>query len=392
MAIAGAAKAGMTPTERMREEIGMDPNGGSLLGDLAARAAGTLRRVGDVISGGLAESIGEWIGGKVADWRDEATGINDQFRRRPSGSRGSSTPAPAANTPAAQAHPPGTIFRRGNEFSDQPLAGGVVFDPRTARGGFIGPTNPDPEEAARRHRELVNYLNQREAERREQIARRDAAIDASINAARQQEGQRMLEAAARRARMDATSATNRGLWPRHRAALLEQANTLAAQAAGAAAQPVATATRTPEQEVELAGSRQAQQIAAQQAEAEGIAAGIQNRQLQRSMEVQQQLEQINGADPTTRRALIDRALVAQGKDPDAGRYMAIDVLGPDGMTSLRGVLDTRSGQVIGAGAVGNGPDAKPSLEEFMKAAKADPRNRGVSDDELRAYYQRRYGT
>lgn len=386
----GAFEAGMTPTEQMREDIGMDPSGTSVGGDLLARTAGTMRRVGDVLSAGFAQPVGEWIGGKLADRADRARGV-DQMFRAPSVAQPAAQVATADTSQAATAAAPGTIYRHGNQFSDQPIEGGVQFNPREARGGFAGSTNPNPQEAQARTQQLIRFVNQREAEQRDQLARRNAAIDANINWARQREAEERGNADFDRTRRE----LERGARGGHGVSARDQRESRMAlaqlQRPGVA--PIATSTRTPEQEQALAAQRQAQQVEGQQADQEGIAAGIQNAQLLRAQEIQQQLDQIGGADPAARRALIDRALVSQGKDPDAGRFITIDSLSPDGMTTLKSALDTRSGQIVGgAGVVGTQGGQAPSLDEFLKRAKADPRNRGQSDEQLTAYYQQKYGT
>jgi hypothetical protein len=52
------------------------------------------------------------------------------------------------------------------------------------------------------------------------------------------------------------------------------------------------------------------------------------------------------------------------------------------------VLDARTGQRISGGQQ---QSAGPTMDAFIEAAKKDPRNRGVSDDDLKAYYTKTYG-
>jgi hypothetical protein len=366
------------PTEDYYNRFGMDPKGANLNGfkDLAVRTGGVVSDVGAGIldvGTGVVNGIRTFGGAEPIQTFGEIVRRNDNPQPRPAPQPAAQPaqaaqaaqpqqPAVAPNDPAAQPGGGSQMFRKGNEFSDQPIAGGVEYKAR----GNVSVMNTS--EGANRDRA---YLAQREAENNEQMARRDASIDATINAAKQYRSQQQMQDAARSAEINATSLVHKDLWPRHRAALLEQANNMKGAAAVAAGAPTPTATRTPEQEAALAASKRTAGAQAQLADEQAIAAGLQNDQARRSQQVMQQLDGLSEQTPAPqRRALIDRALVGQGKDPDAGRYMGIDtILGYDEFgqpKTGKTALDTRTGQIIGgqggAGAMGNQPQ-KPQYEE-----------------------------
>jgi len=142
----------------------------------------------------------------------------------------------------------------------------------------------------------------------------------------------------------------------------------------------------------------AEQAQADQAEQEGIAAGIATQQAARQQQISDQLGQIGTLPPEQRRALIDRALVSQGKDPDASRYESIeDIVAYDQFNTpikARGLFDTHTQQRIGGGqapAVGNGQSAPASFDQFVKEFRQDPRAKNYSDEEIKALYNSRYG-
>jgi hypothetical protein len=289
---------------------------------------------------------------------------------------GASASSDTASNTAANG---GTIFRAGNTFSDQPIAGGVEFQPRGNLTVIPG--------AADTYNRVQQYLNQAEAERQQALARRDAGIDANIAAARQIGAQHDLEEMAREQRIAANMSNN----PRTQRLLLEQAYSTGLQAKQLAAKPLPTATRTPEQEAQLSED----QLRRQAGELD-----VQGRQMDLAQRQRlAQLSQIIGTGENPRQAAIDEALVAQGKDPNAGRYQAIDVvIGQDMLgnpVKARGLVDTRTGRIIGAGQdtspVGTQGQRPANFQEFLQRFRQDPRAAAYSDDQIKALYEQRYG-
>lgn len=225
----------------------------------------------------------------------------------------------------------------GASSSDAYAGTGGVLDPsrRPAIDAFLAAGKQDQAEARARQRLAIDRSTAAEG----QIARRNA-----------------LENAARTARIDAARLTGGGagrFQPRGAAlAARQSAANLAAAAADA-------------QGIELPGgdfdetsiargfaTADASKAQADLTRQQATAAGIATQGAQRQADLQQQLAALSPDNPN-RRALIDQLLAGQGKDPDAGRFLSIDVLGPDDASGfpqrLRGALDARTGQVLGGG-------------------------------------------
>lgn len=100
-------------------------------------------------------------------------------------------------------------------------------------------------------------------------------------------------------------------------------------------------------------------------------------------------------DPEERRRISDELLVNQGKDPKENAFKiaqyedAIDPQNPLAGTRKVPVMVSATGQTTFLKPpAGNGA---PSLDQWLNAAKADPRNRGVADKDLVAHYNKNYG-
>lgn len=373
-----------TEQEDYYKRFGLEPkNDGTITGDLlpnvGVRALGAASDLGNALTFGAA--------GKLFRDKQQEQPIAS-LTERPAAAPGGLPNKPQAQPVVGAAAASPQVFRQGNTFTDQPGPGREPFTPAQAGVSVLG--------GAEDMKRIEAFLAERDAERNEQQARRSQADQADFARVAQFREREGLEAAARSARIEANSFRNSDLPPRYRSALQLRASELAAQAAGVEGRAPAGA-RTPEQEVALAGQKRQNKMQGDLAEQQSIAAGLQNQQAQRAATVMQQIDQLNEQTPSgQRRALIDRALVGQGKDPDAGRFEAIEnIAGIDQFGApikVRSLFDTRSGQVVGGGqqAPAMGSSA-PKLEDFLKAAKADPRNKGVSDEELKAYFNSTYG-
>jgi hypothetical protein len=298
------------------------------------------------------------------------------------------------------------IYQRGNEYSDQPIAGGVEFNPTTARGGFAISTSGSMPSAAR---QLRSSLNLQEIDRAQRQADRDERVQGQRDDFNAVQMQRAITGGTPDPAVGATAASQAANERRATLRLLQNAaqgrNGVSARGQREALSALAGLTKGDAGRVELAPSvdRSPQSptelLRAQSAGAledeQAVAAGLSNQQIRRQQQIMEQIAQIGAGTPATdRRALIDRALISQGRDPDANRFEPIESVGGNEAFPIktRSLYDTRTGQIIGGGAVGQ-PDApKPTWEQFMTAARADPRNKAYSNEQLKAYYQRTYGT
>lgn len=361
-----------------------------MVGDVAARTAGALENAGNAVTGNIAREVGEALGGYLADVRDRA--VTPAYATRnpgraagagkaaaqqsmpvgESGADASEVSERQSNTTTAPADRP-RLYRdaSGKGFSDQPIAGGVEYKPSANLSVVAAPS--DLQEQYRRasvaNSELAAILNGTDPASLEARSRQQQAFARSTAAENQIATQRRLDEAARNARIDAGSLLNRGFRPRGQGQQLAELQVKAAEAGREV--PGAEFIRTPEQESALtAGKARAKSdLALAEAqrsleEQKGIAAGITNDQALDQKEVLSRLFSLpETATPAQRRALIDRALVGSGKDPDAGRFIGIDSLAPDGFTTLKSALDTRTGQIVGGGGAVGSPAEPPKYSE-----------------------------
>jgi hypothetical protein len=258
--------------------------------------------------------------------------------------------------PAAPAAPNG-ITRSGNRFSDQPIANGVPFHP----GGRLSVVSDAPPATQR--------FNTNAVVNADAIAknRGDVPGSGNISVLPATDYDRQLRAFGAMKDADRADRQAERNWRTQRER--DSFNSLQIQratSAGGIGRPVSAPDLVSDDvgkngtssQAEArtrsanAGSAEGQQAtAAAVAEAQAQATQLAQQAAMRKQQLQQQLGGAAQGDP--RRTAIDQLLVDQGKDPDAGRYMGIDVLGPTDSfgtpTQLRGALDTRSGSILGGG-------------------------------------------
>ncbi|NKF21568.1 hypothetical protein [Solimonas marina] len=364
------------PTEDYYNRFGLDPRtvGQNGFKDLAARTGGVISDLGaSVLDAGLApvNFVRQFGGAAPLQTFSSIVQANDNPAPRQNSAApgrgttpqqpvttGSSAGQPAlgqqtARSPAQQRSstqnqaPPG-VYRRGNTFSDQPISHGVQFTPQ--RGGYVqaAPDDSQPSLTQRYQRLADDLAGARNVER----ARQAQAFAASTAAENQIAARNLLQNELRNARQ-------RGLVPgsRFEAQLIGKLADITAQA------PDKAFVQTPEEEDALTTSQRQRQLQTKQADQQGrqadqqtIAANLANQATSRQQQLLSQIDQLPGdADPSLRRSLVDRALLAQGKDPDAGRFQAIESVGGNDAFPIktRSLYDTRTGRVIGGtGAVG----------------------------------------
>lgn len=383
-------------TDRYAQRFAVDPpTGDGSLGDIGKFAL--LR------AGGFASDVGNnllaGVPGKTI-FRDRAAAAPAAITRAPA----AAAQAPRAPVPAAEqsiAELP-TVYRRGQTFSDQPIAGGVEYTPKSKLSGGAEPS--DIQDQYRRASAAYAGIADLNATGPAQAARDREGSMRNAAALRQIVAGNKVDQMLREAKIDAGSLLNtRGFQPRGsgaaRQARVDRLQEAAIDiATGIPEKEFYTSTRD---EAQIGQSEAQAQLAGQQgrlteqqaklAEQQGIAAGIGNEQALGQQEVLGQLSALSGSAPASqRRALIDRALVGAGKDPDAGRFMSIDSLSPDGIT-LKTAFDTRTGQVVGGGAGGGKPQKPGGFEQFLSQFRQDPRANAYSDADIKKFYSEKYG-
>jgi hypothetical protein len=326
-------------TTPMRIEQPKVPTAGQTAGAGVRAAGSAIDRATQQFSIGTLPPAGAIYrsGNRFSDQRTAgATQVQQPAQQARKTSAAQPARAPRAQVqPAAPAAANG-VTRSGNRFSDQPIANGVAFQPGRgtlsvvdASGGINDPS---------RRPGIDKFLQGGAQARAEQRAgqQRHNAYE-SQRAARSETirtAQNMLQKSV----------------PGSKSTREVQAALLGAQATPVAPQPADDAGIAQG----FAGAQQQQAVAEAQAQATQLA----QQAAMRKQQLQQQLGGVAQGDP--RRTAIDQLLVDQGKDPDAGRYMGIDVLGPTDSfgtpTQLRGALDTRSGSILGGGTT-----ASPSV-------------------------------
>jgi hypothetical protein len=282
--------------------------------------------------------------------------------------------------------PAGPVFQAaGNRFSDQRTAGATqrqqpARQPAEVRTAVAPTGTIDSLEAIKpnatiysgtggvndpaRRPGIDQFLRQGEERSAQARTQQRAAFDRGDAVLGQISRRNALENASREARIAANS-VRRVRGSRSQRELQTASVALGQQAADAAVTPridQLDESAVPQGFANAAAQRAGADAAAAQAQGQALT----NQAAQRQQALQQQLAALSGNDPQ-RRATIDQLLVGQGKDPDAGRFLSIDVLGPTDAfgnpTQLRGALDTRSGQLIGGGGNATAPSAGGQLPE-----------------------------
>lgn len=286
------------------------------------------------------------------------------------------TPGQTIAAPSTQVYrsrdPNGAI-----RFSDQQAPGAQAIALRSGGGGGdnIG---------LQRYQQAIQIYAQQEAALRDKLAARDASGRASAQGIARLTAQQRQPELDRRARMAQLEARNSRDPRISRAAWIDEL--------------------TPNQPQQRPGQSRGgtpRNNAAEQAQA-GLAQGqaavqqLKLRQQQQQAAIAQRIAQIGpNADPAEVQQLTDAYLTLQGTNPNEGRYLPVDaVLGEDvtgAPVTGKTQYDTRTGRTIGGERQGGQARAKPSLDEFIAAASQDPRNSGVSREDLIRQYRRDYG-
>lgn len=350
-----------TPTEGFRDRLGMDPAGGGVAGDAAARTLGTFQNAGNAISGGIAGQLGEALGGYLADARDRAV-----------------TPAYAVGRPATKAATPATgaaqmaaerpnstatpgnrpkLYRNGNSFSDQPIAGGTEYQPKR------GTVTATPATSAG----AGTSSDVQAARDREGSLRNTAAVNQMV-------AKGELKELARNARIDAGSLLHtRGFQPRGSAAARQQKAAdleLAAVQIGAGV-PEKDFLTTAAQESEIDQNAKQAKLAEQQ----GIAAGIANQQALAQQQITQKILGIDQLPPDEQRQVSRQALLLQGKDPAADRYIKLKQQVPTGYDDkgnpvmygeAEGLYDPQAGRMLNLASGAAGGAGQAAANQFDK--------------------------
>ncbi|MES2488538.1 MAG: hypothetical protein V4607_02015 [Pseudomonadota bacterium] len=412
-AIGSSIDAFSRPTEDYYNRLGLDPKtvGENGFKDVAARTAGVVSDVGagvlDIGTGavnvargfGGAEPIQSFGSILRANDNPAQQGIAAPLPNPASIARPTNLP----NDPravSAQDDAPGAdgassgVYRNGNTFSDQPIAGGVEFNAAKKGGGVSVIGN---EQDLKRTQDFVNQSQQQSLDAR---ARQSVDLAASTSSENQIAQRNALNDSARNARISAGSVglVKGGRTQRQLLAAATDFEGRAADAAGRA--PNKDFIRTPEQEQELRLNDQQAKTQNALGGEQAIAQGLQNKNAQRQQSIIDQLSDQNlGSD--ARRVLERQALIGLGKDPrEASLQRVRSVAGTDSFGQpimADSLYDSENKKWLtppsGAAqpAMGSGGQEAPTLDKFLAAAKADPRNKGQSDDQLKAYYQRTYG-
>lgn len=407
------------PTEDYYNRFGLDPNdvGRNGFKDMAVRAPGVISDLGAaVLDIGVApvNFARKFAGAQPIPTFREILQQNDRpAAPQPQGigarpptptaqpPQNQSAPAPAATAPSVaapqQVAPPaagqpqqGGVFRDGNRFSDQQI--GAAFDPQQSASGGFAQATPNPLEPSMTER-LNRFTANGQVNRAMQAARSRESNAASLNAAR---------AGTEAAQRDETISDLRGIVDnRGRGAparMRREAMSELARLTGAPSgigQGVGGPTVA--DEATIGAAAQGVQSAGAIQDEELIAARFDNRQRQSQQEILGNLANIGELPPDQQRVAIDAALAAQGSKSRGGidspyRLQNIpggSVTDPD--RAVRFNQQTGEYDFIDGGAVGSAGGARPSLDQFIAAAKADPRYRGVSDEMIAARYESLYG-
>lgn len=131
-------------------------------------------------------------------------------------------------------------------------------------------------------------------------------------------------------------------------------------------------------------------------------AGIARQTARGQLEAQQQVGELRNRilaekDLNKRVGLVGQLQALTGKVGEAkDDYVIIpggEYTSPDGLTKLREpsrLFNARTGQEVPLGEGGK-KKPKPTLQQFMEAARKDPRNANVSDGDLKKFYEGEYG-
>ena len=407
------------PTEDYYNRLGLDPGNAGRNGfkDMAVRAPGVISDLGAaVLDIGVApvNFVRKFAGAEpiptfreILQQNDRPAAPQPQPQQQGIGERQAPVQpqrnqgAPAATAPPVaapqQVAPPaagqpqqGGVFRDGNRFSDQQI--GAAFDPQQSASGGFAQATPNPLEPSMTER-LNRFTANGQANRAMQAARSRESNAASLNAAR---------AGTEAAQRDETISDLRGIVDnRGRGAparMRREAMSELARLTGAPSgigQGVGGPTVA--DEATIGAAAQGVQSAGAAQDEELIAARFDNRQRQSQQEILANLANIGELPPDQQRVAIDAALAAQGSKSRGGidsPYRLQNIPGgsmTDPDRAVRFNQQTGEYDFIDGGAVGSAGGARPSLDQFIAAAKADPRYRGVSDDMIAARYESLYG-
>lgn len=292
--------------------------------------------------------------------------------------------APAANDAGTVVVPPGTraSLQKPQQPASQPVRPAVQPVAEQSIAAL-------PKQQFDGQADTQKFLADRARSRDANLTKRDAQIDASVANARNTELRNSLQSQLNRTKPGGVQRS--GFRPRGgtvdpRDQLIAQITALNNPVAAAATPSVADQQKDAAAIDAAAAKAQADKVTL-----EGGQLALQGEQ--RKAALQQQIAQL-GADDPNADALRANLAAISGKNPNEGRFESIEeVVGTDAFGTpikVRSLYDTRTGGFIDRGGQAQKASG-PSSDEFVKAAKADPRNRGKSDDELKKFYETKYG-